>query len=86
MTPRDAYFAVSRAVPLRDCVGEVCAEMATPYPPGVPVIGPGEEITAELVAYLIEAGRRGLAIQGPQDPTLATLRVVAGDPRVGPAP
>jgi len=85
MTPREAYFAASRAVPLRDCVGEVCAEMATPYPPGVPVIGPGEEITAELVAYLMEAGRRGLAIQGPQDPTLATLRVVAGESRAGPA-
>lgn len=76
MTPREAFFAASRALPLRDCVGKVSAEMATPYPPGVPVIGPGEEISDALVAYLLEAHGRGLAIHGPQDPSLETLRVV----------
>lgn len=81
LTPREAFFAPSRALPLRDCVGEVSAEMATPYPPGVPVVGPGEEITAELVLYLTEARERGLAIHGPQDATLRTLLVVADDTR-----
>lgn len=78
MTPREAFFADSRALPVRRCIGQVSAEMVTPYPPGVPVIGPGEEVTDELVVYLMEARERGLAIHGPQDTTLATLRVVAG--------
>jgi arginine/lysine/ornithine decarboxylase len=76
MTPRAAFFGETRALPLRECVGQVGAEVVTPYPPGVPVLGPGEEITADLVEYLAEVRRRGLAVHGPHDPTLATLRVV----------
>lgn len=52
MTPRDAYFARSRQVPLRDAVGEVAAELVTPYPPGIPVLAPGEVITQERIDYL----------------------------------
>lgn len=75
-TPRAAYFARARSLPLRESIGAVSAEMATPYPPGVPVLGPGEEITSEIVAYLEEARRRGLAVHGLQDPTMATVRVL----------
>jgi arginine/lysine/ornithine decarboxylase len=42
----------------------------------VPVLGPGEEITGALIEFLVEIRRRGLAVHGPHDPTLATLRVV----------
>jgi arginine/lysine/ornithine decarboxylase len=76
MTPRAAFFGRTRALPLRECVGQVGAEVVTPYPPGVPVLGPGEEITGELVQFLAEVRRRGLAVHGPHDPTMATLRVV----------
>ena len=77
LSPRDAVFSTAVARPLADCAGEVSAEMVTPYPPGIPVLGPGEEISPEIVAYLREASATGLKVHGPEDRTLRTLRVVA---------
>ena len=77
LSPRDAMFAPSVARPLAECAGEVSAEMVTPYPPGIPVLGPGEEISAEIVAYLREASATGLKVHGPEDRTLRSLRIVA---------
>ncbi len=77
LSPRDATFAAAVARPLAECAGEVSAEMVTPYPPGIPVLGPGEEISPEIVAYLQEASATGLKVHGPEDRTLRSLRVVA---------
>jgi len=77
LSPREAFFAPSRAVPLAEAAGEVSAEMVTPYPPGIPVLGPGEEISDEVVAYLEEGAATGLKVHGPEDRSLRTLRVVA---------
>ena len=77
MSPRGAFFAPSRALPIAECAGHVSAEMVTPYPPGIPVLGPGEEISEEIVAYLQEGAARQLKVHGPEDRTLRTLRVVA---------
>ena len=77
LSPRDAFFAPSVALPLERCVGGVSAEIVTPYPPGIPVLGPGEEIAAETVAYLGEAAAVQLKVHGPEDLSLRTLRVVA---------
>jgi lysine decarboxylase len=76
VSPREAFFAPSVAVPLGDCVGRVSAEIVTPYPPGIPVLGPGEEIAVETVAYLSEAADVQLKVHGPEDLSLRTLRVV----------
>lgn len=76
ISPREAFFAPSTSLPLADCVGRVSAELVTPYPPGVPVLGPGEEIAAETIAYLGEAAAARLKVHGPEDLTLRTLRVV----------
>jgi arginine decarboxylase len=77
LSPRDAVFATAVAKPLAECSGEVSAEMVTPYPPGIPVLGPGELISSEIVAYLREASATGLKVHGPEDRALRTLRVVA---------
>jgi lysine decarboxylase len=76
LSPRDAVFANAVAKPLAECAGEVSAEMVTPYPPGIPVLGPGELISSEIVAYLREASATGLKVHGPEDRALLTLRVV----------
>jgi arginine/lysine/ornithine decarboxylase len=76
MTPRDAFFATSREVPLAAAEGEVSAELVLPYPPGIPVLAPGEVITADKIAYLQEGAAHGQYISGPADPTLGTIRVV----------
>jgi arginine/lysine/ornithine decarboxylase len=79
MTPREAYFAAARAVPLAEAAGQVAAELVTPYPPGMPVLAPGEVIASDKLAYLAEGRAHGMYVRGPADPSLATLRVVAGD-------
>lgn len=75
-TPHTAFFSASEALPVRDCVGRISAEIVTPYPPGIPVLGPGELISVELVRYLDAAADAGLHVHGPEDLSLRTLRVV----------
>lgn len=76
LSPREAFFAAQEAVPFREAAGRVAAETVTFYPPGVPVLTPGEEVTQELVEHIGAAAALGLTVTGPDDPTLATLRVV----------
>jgi lysine decarboxylase len=75
VTPREAFFARRRRIPLAQSVGEVSAEQFTPYPPGVPLLAPGERITAEVVAAVAAAGRVG-RVAYSSDRTLATVEVV----------
>ena len=77
MSPRDAFFAASEAIAIDDAAGRVSAEMVAPYPPGIPIVAPGEEVSDELVAYLTEASARAMHVHGPEDLTLKTLRVVS---------
>lgn len=76
MTPRDAFFAPARAIPLESARGEVSAELVIPYPPGIPVLAPGEFITDDKIAYLRAGAAHGMYLSGPEDPGLATIRVV----------
>jgi arginine/lysine/ornithine decarboxylase len=76
MTPREAYFAPSRAVSLALAVGEVAAEAVIPYPPGIPVLTPGEVISAVKVDCLREGITAGMHVRGAADTTLQTVRVV----------
>ncbi len=78
LPPRAAFFADSHAVPIRQAVGRISAELVAPYPPGIPVLAPGEEVTARVLAALDEARLAGIRIAYAADPSLATLRVVSG--------
>ncbi|MER6474310.1 aminotransferase class I/II-fold pyridoxal phosphate-dependent enzyme [Streptomyces collinus] len=75
--PREAFFAEAEHVPAERAVGRVSAETISPYPPGVPVVAPGEVITAEVLDYLRSGVEHGFLISDSADPTLKTLRVVA---------
>jgi len=77
MTPRQAFFAASEALPVAATVGRVSAELVAPYPPGIPIVAPGEEVSDEIAAYLTEAAARGQHVHGPEDLSLRTLRVVS---------
>lgn len=74
--PREAFFRPAAAVALEQARGRVCAEAVTCYPPGIPVVCPGEVLTPEIVEYLSLIRRTGLRISGPADRTLGTLRVL----------
>ncbi len=75
--PRAAFFARAVTLPLHDAVGRVSAELVAPYPPGVPVLAPGERVTEGAVSGLLAAARAGTRIAYAADPALRTLRVVA---------
>ncbi|MCA9796364.1 MAG: aminotransferase class V-fold PLP-dependent enzyme [Candidatus Eremiobacteraeota bacterium] len=75
-TPRQALERPSQSVPLEQAVGRVGAELVTPYPPGIPVLYPGEVISAEAVDYLKLEQAWGVDIEGAFDSTLKTLRVI----------
>ena len=77
MTPREAFFAPRRRIPLAAAVGEVSAEQFCPYPPGVPLLAPGERITAEVVRDIAAAGRIG-RVAYCSDPTLESVEAVDG--------
>jgi lysine decarboxylase len=64
-------------VTLADAVGRVAAETVTPYPPGVPLLAPGERVTAAAVALLREMIGAGVHLHGCSDERLDTLRVVS---------
>ena len=76
MSMRAAFDASQQAIPLRASAGRVCAEVVTPYPPGIPLLCPGEIVTDEIIAYLREELAAGAHIQGPFDQQLDTIRVV----------
>ena len=76
VTPREAFFSDYEVVDARDAVGRVSAEMICPYPPGVPVLSPGERITEAALSALFEARDMGVMIKFVADPTLKTLKVL----------
>jgi arginine decarboxylase len=76
MTPRDAYYARSKVVTFDQSVGEISAENLIPYPPGIPLVVPGERITREHLDYLTYVKSMGGGVVGMEDKTLDTLRVV----------
>ena len=76
MLPRDAFLADTELVPFKDSAGRICAETISPYPPGIPVISPGEEITKEIIDYLHLEIKAGVRMQGPYDKELRKIRVV----------
>lgn len=76
LAPREAYLARKEAVPLSRAAGRIAAELVAPYPPGIPVVAPGERLTADVLDYLRHAVRSGWHLQGPADPQLSTIQVV----------
>jgi arginine decarboxylase len=76
LSPREAFFAGNETVPAGQAAGRISAELIAPYPPGVPVLAPGELITAEAIESLREVKADGGRIAYAADPTLATFQVI----------
>jgi lysine decarboxylase len=76
VSPRDAFFSKQEVVTADKAVGRVSAEMICPYPPGVPVLSPGERITQQALDALFEARDTGVRIAFAADRTLETFVVL----------
>lgn len=75
--PREAFMAPAATLPLRQAVGRISAEVITCYPPGIPVICPGEKVTGEVVKDITAMRDIGAHFQGCSDSSLTTIRVVS---------
>ena len=75
--PRDAFFAAREVVPSAAALGRVSAELIAPYPPGVPVIAPGERVTESVLTAIATARASGVRIAYAADPTGLTIQVLA---------
>jgi arginine decarboxylase len=74
--PREAFFSPNETVAADDAVGRISAELVAPYPPGIPVLAPGEVITGDALAALRAAKAQGGRIAYAADPSLATFQVI----------
>jgi lysine decarboxylase len=76
MSPREAFYSETELVPLHDAEGRVTAESIMVYPPGIPVLMPGEIVSHENLEYIDDCIAAGLPVQGPEDPQLRRVKVV----------
>lgn len=76
LSPQEAFYAERRLVPLKNSVGETSCEFVMCYPPGIPILAPGELVTKEALDYILYAKDKGSLLMGPQDMNLENLFVV----------
>lgn len=76
LPPQEAFYAQKRPVPVPESAGAVCGEFVMCYPPGIPILAPGERITGEIVDYIAYAKEKGCKLTGTEDLTLNTIRVL----------
>jgi len=74
--PRQALLGDARSVLFEQSAGLICAEIVTFYPPGIPLLCPGERITADMIGYCRQLQAIGLIVSGPDDSTLTRIKVV----------
>ena len=76
LSPQEAFYAERRSLTLDESVGQVCGEFVMCYPPGIPILAPGERITQGLVDYIQFAKERGCSLQGTEDPEVNHINVI----------
>ncbi|MBD2346936.1 aminotransferase class I/II-fold pyridoxal phosphate-dependent enzyme [Anabaena subtropica] len=81
ISPREAFFAANETLPIEQTCDRICAEIVCPYPPGIPVLMPGEVITKTALEYLQHIQSLGGFITGCGDISLCTLKVLTKDSR-----
>ncbi|MDY4484305.1 MAG: aminotransferase class I/II-fold pyridoxal phosphate-dependent enzyme [Butyricicoccus porcorum] len=75
-TPQEAFYAEKVSLPLRETEGRICSEFVMCYPPGIPILAPGEKITREILNYIEYAKAKGCSMTGPEDPNIEQLNVL----------
>ncbi len=76
ISPRDAYYSSKRVVKLEEAEGEISGESIMAYPPGIPIVAPGERITKEMIAHIMLLKEEETLVQGTEDPYVEYVRVL----------
>ncbi|HIT63741.1 MAG TPA: aminotransferase class I/II-fold pyridoxal phosphate-dependent enzyme [Candidatus Ventrimonas merdavium] len=75
-SPQEAFYADKVSLPLEESEGYICSEFVMCYPPGIPILAPGERITREVLDYITYAKSKGCSMTGPEDPEILRLNVL----------
>ncbi len=78
VSPQQAFYAAHESLPLRETAGRVCSEFVMCYPPGIPILAPGERITDQILDYIEYAKEKGCSMTGPEDAGIERLNVLKG--------
>lgn len=76
VAPKKAFYAKKKSVPLKETAGCICSEFVMCYPPGIPILAPGERITDEILEYICYAKEKGCFMTGPEDMRMEYLNVL----------
>ena len=76
MSPKAAFYGDKESLPIGETVGRICSEFVMCYPPGIPILAPGEMITEEILAYISYAKEKGCFMTGPESMDIKRLNVV----------
>ena len=79
VSPQEAFYAGKRSIPIEESEGYVCSEFVMCYPPGIPILAPGERITGDILDYIRYAKEKGCSMTGPEDPEILNINVLEGD-------
>lgn len=79
VSPQDAFYAPKESLPIQQTQGRICSEFVMCYPPGIPILAPGERITQDILRYITYAKEKGCSMTGPEDPDIERLNVLKGD-------
>lgn len=75
-TPRKAFYGDKKSLPLDEASGYICSEFVMCYPPGIPILAPGELITDEIIQYIKYAKEKGCSMTGTEDINIERLNVL----------
>ncbi len=78
LTPQEAFYADKKSIPMNESSGCICAEFVMCYPPGIPILAPGEKITTEILDYIDYAKEKGCFLTGTEDVNIENINVVEG--------
>ena len=75
-TPQESFYAEKESLPIKETRGRICSEFVMCYPPGIPILAPGERITDRIIDYIIYAKEKGCSMTGPEDEYIERLNVM----------
>ncbi len=76
VSPQKAFYADKISLPINETENKICSEFVMCYPPGIPIIAPGEKITKDILNYIEYARLKGCSLTGPEDSSILRLNVL----------
>ncbi|MBP1760335.1 MAG: arginine decarboxylase [Firmicutes bacterium] len=76
IAPQQAFYSNQHSVAIKDSAGFISGEFVMAYPPGIPILAPGERITEEIIDYIAYAKVKGCFLTGTEDMAIENIRVV----------